>query len=150
MSHHLSFLLILSSVTANDVAVMLKLANSLNPLPSGWSNVSSKGFCTNWIGVQCDTSGKESSINLSGTLPSELSKLTLRIYWRYGIGCNERQVFLTDDAINECTSHILASTSNNLAYPFIVPYQFVNETSHQFRRLYPDLLNKSIVKHYMS
>ncbi|KAJ6960474.1 hypothetical protein NC653_038493 [Populus alba x Populus x berolinensis] len=36
------FLLILSSVSAVDVAVMLKLANSLNPLPSGWSNVSSK------------------------------------------------------------------------------------------------------------
>ncbi|KAL3568312.1 hypothetical protein D5086_030963 [Populus alba] len=41
-SNHLSFLLILSSVSAVDVAVMLKLANSLNPLPSGWSNVSSK------------------------------------------------------------------------------------------------------------
>jgi hypothetical protein len=91
MIHCLLFL-ILSSVTADDVAVTLKLANSLNPLPSGWSNVSSKGFCTDWIGVQCDTSSKDSSINLSGTLPSELSKLTLCIYWGFSIGFNEKQV----------------------------------------------------------
>ncbi|CAK7344293.1 unnamed protein product [Dovyalis caffra] len=82
MNYTLLFLLLIhSTVTADDGAVVLKLANSLSPLSTGWSNVSSRGFCTNWAGMQCDSSGRVSSINLSnfgliGTLPSEFSNLT--------------------------------------------------------------------------
>ncbi|OAY59754.1 receptor-like kinase TMK4 [Manihot esculenta] len=87
MGHRLLFLLLpffilhlLSTATADDGAVMLKLASSLSPLPSGWSTKTSSGFCS-WDGVGCDSSGRVTSISLpnqdlTGSLPSELASLS--------------------------------------------------------------------------
>ncbi|KAF2298123.1 hypothetical protein GH714_015299 [Hevea brasiliensis] len=79
--HFLPFflLILLSTAAADDGAVMLKLASSLAPLPSGWSTKSSSDFCS-WKGVGCDSSGRVTSISLpnedlTGNLPSELGLL---------------------------------------------------------------------------
>lgn len=76
----LFLLLLLSTTAADDGAVVLKLASSLTPLPTGWSTKSSSGFC-DWKGIECDSSNRVTSISLpnkdlTGTLPSELSTLT--------------------------------------------------------------------------
>ncbi|WCJ27629.1 Leucine-rich repeat protein kinase family protein [Euphorbia peplus] len=80
MVHLFLFLfLLISAATAEDSDVILKLAKSITPLPSGWSSTSSSGFC-DWKGIQCN-SGSVTSINLnnqglSGNLPTEISSLT--------------------------------------------------------------------------
>uniref|UniRef100_A0A5B7C6L6 non-specific serine/threonine protein kinase n=1 Tax=Davidia involucrata TaxID=16924 RepID=A0A5B7C6L6_DAVIN len=60
-----------------DADVMAKLAKSLSPRPSGWSG----SKCCKWPGVDCDSSGRVTSINLaskylSGELPSDLNQLS--------------------------------------------------------------------------
>ncbi|KDP32592.1 hypothetical protein JCGZ_13142 [Jatropha curcas] len=75
----LFFFLLISTSAADDGAVVLKLAGSLSPLPSGWSTTSSSGFCS-WSGIKCE-SNRVTSISLpnqdlDGTLPPELSTLT--------------------------------------------------------------------------
>ncbi|KAI3472714.1 hypothetical protein Pfo_028074 [Paulownia fortunei] len=68
---------VIHHVSADDADVMAKLAKSLNPFPSGWTG---SNFCK-WQGVNCDSSNKVSSINLSskslsGILPSEINQLS--------------------------------------------------------------------------
>ncbi|KAJ6757319.1 hypothetical protein OIU74_026546 [Salix koriyanagi] len=88
MGHHhpyllfsLFFLLLFSTATADDGATILKLANSLTPLPSGWSTKSSTTFCS-WQGIRCDSSKSRvtsislSKLSVSGTLPPEISTLS--------------------------------------------------------------------------
>ncbi|KAJ6434293.1 hypothetical protein OIU84_017905 [Salix udensis] len=88
MGHHhpyllfsLFFLLLFSTATADDGATILKLANALTPLPSGWSTKSSATFCS-WQGIRCDSSKSRvtsislSKLSVSGTLPPEISTLT--------------------------------------------------------------------------
>ncbi|CAK7344299.1 unnamed protein product [Dovyalis caffra] len=60
---------------------MLKLANTLGPLPTSWNKTSSNNFCISWHWLDCDSSGRVIDINLvdqhlTGTLPPELSNLT--------------------------------------------------------------------------
>ncbi|KAJ4822385.1 hypothetical protein Tsubulata_008921, partial [Turnera subulata] len=86
---------VIEMLETDDGAVLLKLANSVNHLPIGWSTTSSAGFC-DWYGVECDPSlQRVISINLpvlrlNGTLPPELSNLTelkslsLPGNWLYG------------------------------------------------------------------
>ncbi|CAK7340909.1 unnamed protein product [Dovyalis caffra] len=75
------FLLLFSAATADDGATILKLANSLTPLPSGWSTKSPTGFCS-WRGIKCDSSNTRvtsislSRLGLSGTLPPEISTVS--------------------------------------------------------------------------
>ncbi|KAJ6694188.1 hypothetical protein OIU85_004926 [Salix viminalis] len=75
------FLLLFSTATADDGATILKLANSLTPLPSGWSTKSSTTFCS-WQGIRCDSSKSRvtsislSKLSVSGTLPPEISTLS--------------------------------------------------------------------------
>lgn len=64
----------------DDGSVMLKLAQSLQNLPSDWSSTSSTGYCR-WTGINCDNSNRVTSISLaksglSGTLSPEISSLT--------------------------------------------------------------------------
>ncbi|KAF8388471.1 hypothetical protein HHK36_027143 [Tetracentron sinense] len=71
-----SVIFLFSSTLADDV-IMNKLAASLSPTPSDWSG---SNHCK-WTGVNCDSSGRVSSINLaskslSGTLPTDLNHLT--------------------------------------------------------------------------
>uniref|UniRef100_A0A2N9HQ09 Protein kinase domain-containing protein n=1 Tax=Fagus sylvatica TaxID=28930 RepID=A0A2N9HQ09_FAGSY len=72
-------LLTLSSFTAaDDAAAMSKLLAALSPAPSGWSATTA---CCNWKNVNCDSTGRVTSIKLvsqglSGTLPSDLNTLT--------------------------------------------------------------------------
>ncbi|CAN1164855.1 Receptor-like kinase TMK4 [Linum perenne] len=69
--------------TGDDASVILKLAKSITPLPSGWSSTSSKNLCQ-WKGIQCDDSSSNtkvtsitlSNLGLTGILPSEISTLT--------------------------------------------------------------------------
>ncbi|CAK7344295.1 unnamed protein product [Dovyalis caffra] len=66
---------------ADEGSVMLKLANSLGPLPTSWNKTSSNNFCISWHWLDCDSSGRVIDINLvdqhlTGTLPPELSNLT--------------------------------------------------------------------------
>ncbi|KAB5556343.1 hypothetical protein DKX38_007252 [Salix brachista] len=74
-------LLLLSSATADDGSAILKLANSITPLPSDWSTKSPTGFCS-WRGIKCDSSNTRvtsislSKLSLSGTLPQEISTLS--------------------------------------------------------------------------
>ncbi|KAJ6305729.1 hypothetical protein OIU78_021132 [Salix suchowensis] len=74
-------LLLLSSATADDGSAILKLANSITPLPSDWSTKSPTGFCS-WRGIKCDSSNTRvtsislSKLSLSGTLPPEISTLS--------------------------------------------------------------------------
>nr|TKS17504.1 putative receptor protein kinase TMK1 [Populus alba] len=86
MGHHHPFLfslflLLFSTATADDGATILKLANSITPLPSGWSTKSSTTFCS-WHGINCDSSKSRvtsislSKLSLSGTLPPEISTLS--------------------------------------------------------------------------
>ncbi|KAJ6384358.1 hypothetical protein OIU78_027632 [Salix suchowensis] len=88
MGHHhpyllfsLFLLLLFSTATADDGATILKLANSLTPLPSGWSTKSSTTFCS-WQGIRCDSSKSRvtsislSKLSVSGTLPPEISTLS--------------------------------------------------------------------------
>ncbi|KAJ6883678.1 receptor-like kinase TMK4 [Populus alba x Populus x berolinensis] len=86
MGHHHPFLfslflLLFSTATADDGATILKLANSITPLPSGWSTKSSTTFCS-WHGIKCDSSKSRvtsislSKLSLSGTLPPEISTLS--------------------------------------------------------------------------
>ncbi|XP_065861587.1 receptor-like kinase TMK4 [Euphorbia lathyris] len=80
MVHLFLFLFLLfSSAVSDDSDVILRLAKSISPLPSGWSSTSASGFC-DWKGIECN-SGSVTAINLpnkglSGTLPSEISSLT--------------------------------------------------------------------------
>ncbi|KAL5781349.1 hypothetical protein ACOSP7_006378 [Xanthoceras sorbifolium] len=79
------FLLLLLAITttadADDSAAMLKFAQSLTTLPSGWSSKSSTGYCE-WTGVNCDSSDRfVASISLarsklSGSLPDDISSLS--------------------------------------------------------------------------
>ncbi|KAK1592852.1 hypothetical protein Q3G72_031389 [Acer saccharum] len=77
-------LLLFTSAYADDSATMLSLAQSLKNLPSGWSSKSSTGYCDTWTGVNCDSNGFVTSINLRGSkltgslsdAISSLSKLT--------------------------------------------------------------------------
>ncbi|KAL6970926.1 Receptor-like kinase tmk4 [Sarracenia purpurea var. burkii] len=74
-SFHL--LAISSLASADDPAVMTKLAAALSPKPSGWSGTNP---CS-WTGVTCDNSNRVTSINLasqslSGQLPSDLNLLS--------------------------------------------------------------------------
>ncbi|KAG4210008.1 hypothetical protein ERO13_A02G018000v2 [Gossypium hirsutum] len=80
--HFLLPFLLLSAVlsAAEDGAVILKLASSLSPLPSGWSSTSSDNYCS-WSGINCDKSNRVTSINLaskslSGSLPADISTLS--------------------------------------------------------------------------
>ncbi|XP_057956837.1 receptor-like kinase TMK4 [Malania oleifera] len=74
------FVLSLSFVSlssADDAAVMTKLASALSSLPSDWTG---SKFCS-WTGVNCHNSGRVTSISLaskslSGVLPSQLNELT--------------------------------------------------------------------------
>ncbi|GMY32109.1 receptor-like kinase TMK4 [Fagus crenata] len=72
-------LLTLSSFTAaDDAAAMSKLLAALSPAPSGWSATTA---CCSWKNVNCDSTGRVTSIKLvsqglSGTLPSDLNTLT--------------------------------------------------------------------------
>ncbi|GMY04796.1 receptor-like kinase tmk4 [Fagus crenata] len=72
-------LLTLSSFTAaDDTAAMSKLLAALSPTPSEWSATTA---CCNWKNVNCDSTGRVTSIKLvsqglSGTLPSDLNTLT--------------------------------------------------------------------------
>ncbi|KAL6555634.1 hypothetical protein OROHE_007306 [Orobanche hederae] len=64
-------------VIADDAAVMAQLAKSISPIPSGWTG---SNFCK-WQGVNCDSSNRVTSINLSsrslsGAIPSELNQLS--------------------------------------------------------------------------
>lgn len=64
-------------VFADDAEVMAKLAKALKPTPSGWTG---SDPCE-WSNVECDSTGKISSINLvgmslSGELPSEFGELS--------------------------------------------------------------------------
>ncbi|GMY04811.1 putative receptor protein kinase TMK1 [Fagus crenata] len=57
---------------------MSKLLAALSPAPSGWSATTA---CCNWKNVNCDSTGRVTSIKfvsqgLSGTLPSDLKTLT--------------------------------------------------------------------------
>ncbi|TKY59942.1 Receptor kinase TMK4 [Spatholobus suberectus] len=76
----LSLLLMImtTAVAGDDAAVMSNFLKSLTSPPSGWS--SSTPFCK-WRGVQCDSSGRVTSISLAsqsltGTLPSDLNSLS--------------------------------------------------------------------------
>ncbi|KAL5784278.1 hypothetical protein ACOSQ2_006670 [Xanthoceras sorbifolium] len=84
LSTVLLFLLLLAITTtadADDSAAMLKFAQSLTTLPSGWSSKSSTGYCE-WTGVNCDSSDRfVTSISLagsklSGSLPDDISSLS--------------------------------------------------------------------------
>ncbi|KAL5848501.1 hypothetical protein ACOSQ4_006514 [Xanthoceras sorbifolium] len=85
LSTVLLFLLLLLAITttadADDSAAMLKFAQSLTTLPSGWSSKSSTGYCQ-WTGVNCDSSDRfVTSISLarsklSGSLPDDISSLS--------------------------------------------------------------------------
>ncbi|KAJ6883185.1 receptor-like kinase TMK4 [Populus alba x Populus x berolinensis] len=87
MGHHHPFLfslflLLFSTATADDGATILKLANSITPLPSGWSTKSSTTFCS-WHGIKCDSSkSRVTSISLSKlrplrhSFPPEISTLS--------------------------------------------------------------------------
>ncbi|XP_057513991.1 receptor-like kinase TMK4 [Actinidia eriantha] len=73
------FSLAVSSLcVADDGAVMINLANSLSPTPSGWNG---SDYCS-WTGVNCDTASKRvtdislASKSLSGSLPSDLNRLS--------------------------------------------------------------------------
>ncbi|KAL3616315.1 hypothetical protein CASFOL_039705 [Castilleja foliolosa] len=64
-------------VTADDAAVMALLAKSITPPLPGWTG---SNFCK-WPGVNCDTSSKVTSINLStkfltGIIPHEINQLS--------------------------------------------------------------------------
>ncbi|KAL3531066.1 hypothetical protein ACH5RR_010388 [Cinchona calisaya] len=64
-------------VFADDAAIMAELAKGLSPAPPGWNN----GPPCKWPGVQCDPSGRVTSINLiskslTGQLPPDLNKLS--------------------------------------------------------------------------
>ncbi|GAB2267215.1 hypothetical protein Dimus_002199 [Dionaea muscipula] len=76
----LLFLLLSISIytNADDSAVMSALAAAISPTPKGWS--SSTNYCK-WPGVNCDNSGRVTTISLaskslSGTLPSDLNSLS--------------------------------------------------------------------------
>ncbi|KAL5848499.1 hypothetical protein ACOSQ4_006512 [Xanthoceras sorbifolium] len=81
----LFLLLLLHAITttadADDSAAMLKFAQSLTTLPSGWSSKSSTGYYE-WTGVNCDSSDRfVTSISLarsklSGSLPDDISSLS--------------------------------------------------------------------------
>ncbi|KAH7834609.1 hypothetical protein Vadar_017874 [Vaccinium darrowii] len=72
-------LLLLPLSSADDFAVMTKLASLLSPTPSGWTGTNP---CT-WTGITCDststhvTSINLASLSLSGSLPSTLNSLSL-------------------------------------------------------------------------
>lgn len=73
----LSVFFLFATVSADDAAVMTKLAAALTSAPSGWG----KGDFCSWEGVNCDSSGKVTALNLAskslvGTLPSQLAELT--------------------------------------------------------------------------
>ncbi|XP_075492105.1 receptor-like kinase TMK4 [Primulina tabacum] len=64
-------------VSADDAQVMADFAKSISPTPQGWTG---SNYCK-WQGVNCDSSGKVSSINLSskslsGMIPSDLNQLS--------------------------------------------------------------------------
>ncbi|CAA2989994.1 receptor-like kinase TMK4 [Olea europaea subsp. europaea] len=68
---------LLHHVLADDNAIMAALAKSLSPSPPGWSG---SNPCK-WQGVDCDSSGKISSISLpfkslTGQIPSNLNQLS--------------------------------------------------------------------------
>ncbi|KAJ8755108.1 hypothetical protein K2173_018906 [Erythroxylum novogranatense] len=73
--------LLLSPVSADDGAVIVKLAKSISPLPPGWSRFASVGFC-NWDGINCDSTKQHvisislTRRNLRGSLPGEISTLS--------------------------------------------------------------------------
>ncbi|KAJ8774370.1 hypothetical protein K2173_011619 [Erythroxylum novogranatense] len=74
-------LLLLSPAAADDGGVILKLANAVTPLPTGWSTTSTSGLC-GWDGITCDSS-KQHVISISlfrrslrGVLPPEISTLS--------------------------------------------------------------------------
>ncbi|KAK6914364.1 Leucine-rich repeat [Dillenia turbinata] len=74
----LLFLNLSVSSVADDGAVMASFAAALSPAPSDWN--SKTAFCK-WSGVNCDGSGRVTTINLasqslSGSLPSDLNSLS--------------------------------------------------------------------------
>ncbi|KAM7527461.1 hypothetical protein LguiB_030871 [Lonicera macranthoides] len=72
-----AFSFLLLHVSADDAAVMSQLAKSITPTPRGWTG---NNPCT-WSGINCDSSGRVSSISLasrflSGQLPPDLNQLS--------------------------------------------------------------------------
>ncbi|KAF8391903.1 hypothetical protein HHK36_022243 [Tetracentron sinense] len=72
-----SVIFLFSFTLADDAAIMNKLADSLSPTPSDWSG---SNPCK-WTGINCDSSGRVTSISLaskslSGSLPTDLNQLT--------------------------------------------------------------------------
>ncbi|KAF5783347.1 putative protein kinase RLK-Pelle-LRR-IX family [Helianthus annuus] len=75
---YLTILLLTTSTTGDDAAVMSKLSTSLSPTPSSWST--NTDFCK-WDGITCDNSNRVTAINLpskslTGSLPSDLNSLS--------------------------------------------------------------------------
>ncbi|KMT05573.1 hypothetical protein BVRB_7g168170 [Beta vulgaris subsp. vulgaris] len=73
----LLFLSALSTASADDATIMMKLSRSFNPPPPNWSG---NNPCK-WQGISCGSSGQLTSITLvsksiSGTLPSEITQLS--------------------------------------------------------------------------
>nr|XP_043637966.1 receptor-like kinase TMK4 [Erigeron canadensis] len=77
--HLTVILLLISSVTADDAAVMSKLSSAISPVPPTWKQ-NGDGYC-DWKGISCDNTKRVTSINipggsLTGTLPSDLNTLS--------------------------------------------------------------------------
>ncbi|KAM7489143.1 hypothetical protein LguiB_026627 [Lonicera macranthoides] len=80
--HSPLFFLLLASLsfsTADDISVLQKLATNLGgTAPKDWTGTD---ICSAWSGINCDNSGRVTSINLlsknlQGTLPTELNNLS--------------------------------------------------------------------------